>query len=344
MSETQLITSDIEPRFYSLMPHIADDLLTMEEYRLYGHFKRRVSHDGDGETKSKNERECYESTRATAWHCGMSEAAVRDARKGLKEKGFITIREVEGGTLHISLTNIWELSSEWFAEDNKDNRTLDGIYLQRYGITFEAWVGKRRAKTVKATEAPRKDKTPDVDVTPDVNVSTPPDVDVRPPLTLTSDKEVTIEEVTNEESLLGKNPPKENDNPSSFSTTKKGSSKKTKTTHTGAPTAQQRYWGIAIAVTEVTEANPTDEQIRTRLALAKSLEKQLGSETSGDEIRKLYEWLRQSGKASDDAYLPRRAESLAPAIADFRKHESEQEDYLYDIYMNARQEQARQER
>ena len=85
----QAISTDSSPqRYFASIPHMADDDLTMQEYRVYGHYVRVCGQYG----------KCKEKEATTIKKCGMGRAAFRKAREGLAEKGFITI--VERGQAH----------------------------------------------------------------------------------------------------------------------------------------------------------------------------------------------------------------------------------------------------
>lgn len=110
MSEqTQQIQTEEKPiRHYVRIPHIADDYLTMEEYRLYGHYRRRADNaSGNGK--------CNEKIETTARHCGMGIHKTRQARNGLKSKGFIDFVS-HGGTLIVTILDIWERNQQYFAD------------------------------------------------------------------------------------------------------------------------------------------------------------------------------------------------------------------------------------
>jgi hypothetical protein len=80
--QTQAISFD-KPwmSYYHMIPNIADDELSKDEYRLYGHYVRVC--------QWVNQHECYESTRTTSEKCDISRDNLKIAREGLERKGYI---------------------------------------------------------------------------------------------------------------------------------------------------------------------------------------------------------------------------------------------------------------
>jgi len=73
--------------YSSAIPHIADDELSLYEYRLYGHYCR-ISDGGHA---------CVERQRVTAQRCNMSAGMVYNARESLAAKGYIELHKLGVG-------------------------------------------------------------------------------------------------------------------------------------------------------------------------------------------------------------------------------------------------------
>lgn len=107
MSEqNQTIKADLsEPKFYSRIPHLADDELDLYEYRLYGHYRRVANENGA----------CTEKNSTTAEKCGMSVSKLKTTRKSLAAKGYIKLDDKrkklgtnEPDTVLVEIAPIWE--------------------------------------------------------------------------------------------------------------------------------------------------------------------------------------------------------------------------------------------
>ena len=87
-------------RYYSQLPHLADDELDPYEMRLYVHYKRVCGQGG----------ECNEITETTATKTKMSERKVRITRQALAEKGWLRLEKVGARgheRVHITLIDRW---------------------------------------------------------------------------------------------------------------------------------------------------------------------------------------------------------------------------------------------
>lgn len=100
-----------EPRsnpFYAKIPHMADDDLDIFEYRLFGHYTRVCGQDG----------RCYQSVETIRGITKMSPSAIKKARTGLQEKGFITVAIPDGAArnrgenISVSLVDKWDENTE----------------------------------------------------------------------------------------------------------------------------------------------------------------------------------------------------------------------------------------
>lgn len=69
-------------KHYHVMLNMADDDLDVYEYRLLGHYQRVGT--------------CYESTPTTAENCKMSAGKVSQAKRSLREKGYINVQKRKG--------------------------------------------------------------------------------------------------------------------------------------------------------------------------------------------------------------------------------------------------------
>lgn len=109
MTEQQEIRPErAEPYGYARIPHIADEELDVYEYRLYGHYKRRISEDKEN-TKNKV---VFESIETTSLCTGLSEAKIRQCRETLRKKGYITFESPRGKTVQIVILDIWDRNIE----------------------------------------------------------------------------------------------------------------------------------------------------------------------------------------------------------------------------------------
>lgn len=84
-------------KYFAIIPHIDDDDLTVNEYRLIGHYRKLFGLNLPPETNAQ-----------TAAVTGMKVKDVRAARKGLVDKGRITINELTGVVVLVSLVDVME--------------------------------------------------------------------------------------------------------------------------------------------------------------------------------------------------------------------------------------------
>jgi hypothetical protein len=97
-------------RYYSQIPHLADDELDPYEMRLYVHYKRVCGQGG----------ECFETTESTATICHMSERKVQKTRQSLIDKKWIHA-ELKGkrgfARMHITLIDRWNDNYKRFSNE-----------------------------------------------------------------------------------------------------------------------------------------------------------------------------------------------------------------------------------
>jgi hypothetical protein len=116
MDESQTITTG-ERSYFALIPHMADDDLTVYEYRLYGHYRRVCGERSD---------RCTEKTTTTAAKLGMSKASVINTRRSLEAKGYIVlesqrVRNYE--RIHVILLDMWPQNmARYAATGHTENR------------------------------------------------------------------------------------------------------------------------------------------------------------------------------------------------------------------------------
>jgi DNA-binding MarR family transcriptional regulator len=103
ISQRKADQNNVNHRYFTQIPHLVDDMeLTIAGFRLYSHIKRVCGEDEGGL--------CWESQDRLAEQCRMTKKTVVRAKKELKEKGLIQIKEeVNGGRVRhiISVTDIW---------------------------------------------------------------------------------------------------------------------------------------------------------------------------------------------------------------------------------------------
>jgi DNA-binding Lrp family transcriptional regulator len=116
--QTQRITSE-EVRYFAMIPNMADDELTVYEYRLYGHYRRVVGDSGN---------KCLERTRTTAQKLGISPSTVVKARYALQDKGYIRL---ESRRLHnyerldVILCDIWPQNMQKYSATVREANGTD---------------------------------------------------------------------------------------------------------------------------------------------------------------------------------------------------------------------------
>jgi hypothetical protein len=97
-------------RYYSQVPHLADDEMDPYEMRLYVHYKRVCGQGG----------ECFETTESTATICHMSERKVQKTRQSLIDKKWIHA-ELKGkrgfARMHITLIDRWNDNYKRFSNE-----------------------------------------------------------------------------------------------------------------------------------------------------------------------------------------------------------------------------------
>jgi len=104
--------------YSSAIPHIADDELSLYEYRLYGHYCR-ISDGGHA---------CVERQRVTAQRCNMSASTVHEARESLAAKGYVELHKLGVGRksrCYVTLLDIEErnvLHCKAIIETRKNDR------------------------------------------------------------------------------------------------------------------------------------------------------------------------------------------------------------------------------
>jgi hypothetical protein len=97
----QHVTNDGDlRRYFSQIPHLADDALNPYQMRLYVHYLRVCGNDG----------ECYEGRATTAKTCQMSEGMVTKTRNQLAAGGWIILERGgdQNDTYHIRIVDRWE--------------------------------------------------------------------------------------------------------------------------------------------------------------------------------------------------------------------------------------------
>ena len=110
--EVQTIRSN-ERSYFAIIPHMADDDLTMAEYRLYGHYRRICG--------EKN-YECRETTGVTAAKIGIGRSTVSSVRQSLADKGYVYLAYVKVRNttrLYVTLADIWPQNMARYAPDPK---------------------------------------------------------------------------------------------------------------------------------------------------------------------------------------------------------------------------------
>jgi len=111
MSEETQSVSSAEHSYFAIIPHLADDDLSLYEYRLYGHYRRVCG--------EKNNR-CTETTVTTAAKLGIRKSTIVETRQTLADKGFITLTyaKVRNFTrVYITLADIWPQNMARYAPD-----------------------------------------------------------------------------------------------------------------------------------------------------------------------------------------------------------------------------------
>jgi hypothetical protein len=101
-------------RYYSQIPHLADDELDPYEMRLYVHYKRVCGQGG----------ECVEITETTATKTKMSERKVRTTRQALADKGWLHLEKTGPRgheRVHITLIDRWD--DNYVRYSNQTSRT-----------------------------------------------------------------------------------------------------------------------------------------------------------------------------------------------------------------------------
>lgn len=105
-------------RYYSQIPHLADDEMDAYEMRLYVHYKRVCGRDGD----------CHETTETTATKCQMSERKVQQTRRTLAENGWIKV-EFKGARGHtrayVTLIDRWNDNYKHFNNETTSTPAPD---------------------------------------------------------------------------------------------------------------------------------------------------------------------------------------------------------------------------
>ena len=104
--QTQHIKEESPPRkYFAMIPRMADEDLSLHEYRLYGHYSQICGQSGD---------QCIETERTTYTICGMGRTAFTTARQGLVDKGYIKMQSpkahepgVKGHSAVITMVDQW---------------------------------------------------------------------------------------------------------------------------------------------------------------------------------------------------------------------------------------------
>jgi hypothetical protein len=84
-----------------------------------------------------------------------------------------------------------------------------------------------------------------------------------------------------------------------------------------------RLWLMAEAIASINTDNPTPEQIKTRMATAKALDKAI-EDVTGDELKNALDWF-WSTKPDNRKYTPQTADKLAVLVADYRASQNEED-------------------
>lgn len=131
MVEENELIDESDHKYYSMIPHIFDDLpLTNSAVRLYLHIKRRAGETSDGK--------CWESTENIANHLRMSKSTVCRARGELAKHRLIRVNKIERGHgefayCEVKITDVWKFNNDFYSLRSKEDREA---WLQKYSDEF----------------------------------------------------------------------------------------------------------------------------------------------------------------------------------------------------------------
>lgn len=129
-------------KYFHMIPNMADEDLTLYEYRLYGHYIRIC---GGGNT-------CTEGVRATAKVTQMGYEKVIDARTSLAQKGFIrtnvpnAVAARKGKTVHVTLIDRWEDNIHRYAKgvSNSEQGVSENEQVAGEGVSDSERINNKR--------------------------------------------------------------------------------------------------------------------------------------------------------------------------------------------------------
>lgn len=111
MTDSQDVVNDAPDwKYFHMMPNMTDDDLDAYEYRLLGHYRRRGM--------------CTEAIATTAETCHMSLSKVRSTRKALAQKGYITVKQIEGIGTRITIIDKWSENVQRYATPIKSDTPI----------------------------------------------------------------------------------------------------------------------------------------------------------------------------------------------------------------------------
>lgn len=105
-------------KYFAMIPRMANDDLTVYEYRLYGHYSQVCGQDGHA---------CIESEKTTYTKCNMSRNTFIKARQGLIDKGFIQMIPAQphepgkvGHSARITVIDRWAENVNRYSKDTSN--------------------------------------------------------------------------------------------------------------------------------------------------------------------------------------------------------------------------------
>ncbi|MBN1372934.1 MAG: helix-turn-helix domain-containing protein [Anaerolineaceae bacterium] len=129
--DTLIIAENAEPRFFTMLPNLVDDLpLSTVAFRLYAHYKR-VTGEGDGGA-------CWESSERICKRLCISKSTLTRARKELEKWGLVSSEKRsfhgEFPSVVVKVKNIWTANNAVYENlnllDSKEEKKAYLSYIQ----------------------------------------------------------------------------------------------------------------------------------------------------------------------------------------------------------------------
>lgn len=148
--------SSDKPRYFSMIPHIADDDLNLHEYRLYGHYVKVCGMRGGT---------CEESMRELASKLGIGKTTLTKTRDSLLQKGYIRYKRVgradaqvgKGETYVITISDKWSENEMRYCMPD-----LDAVPMQERSPKVTVPIGERSVPIQERTVPNQEQKDQEV--------------------------------------------------------------------------------------------------------------------------------------------------------------------------------------